>query len=776
MPCTSQITLAPVLAEFKLSNRGFLKKLLFGFRFFFVIVFYATLYALFLPIDREALFSTNTTVVYSQEGYALRTLLKKKDSSYQHSLSLEEIPEQLIAMIIQEEDKNFYWHSGVDAKGVLRAAWQNIRYNRIISGASTISMQLARVLFLPKRQNIWVKKFLQSYWAVRLENNFTKKELLRSYFNHVPLPQNCLGVSCFASSTLQKRVDLLSPIEMATTTALIKEHSPSLKNLRKRVYRIFLKHFHSSFWDEKEFNIIAQKVLYNKSKHRITSKQLAMAWRSPHFIAWMNEKNKNLSTHRNKVLAEKIRTTISSQLSETIENIIANEIVFVEKYNSMDVAVVVLEKGFQKKQPVWNLRAMIGSKQFDKEDGENNGALAVRQAGSTLKPFLYALSFDFLSLRPWQRIDDIATSFYHANFSHIVYKPKNYDLNYWGDISIAEALATSRNIPAVEILMRLGIKRFYQFLKTASISDLPKQAEFYGPGIALGNSGAHLLGLTRAYGILASQGKLLPVYYGQELESKEKATRSFYWGKAKAQPLLSKNSCLMISEILSNNRRRKKSFGNRSFLDFPYKVAVKTGTSKDYVDSWTIGYNDRYVVGVWLGNFSGEKMNRVSGAYGAGRIFHQVFRYLQEQQKAKLTLPIDKGWNATEFCFHSHNEKDCATTFYYVPASELAHVQKTFGKNQKQNQDIFLSPMQGEQFILDPHIPLSAQKIPVRLQLPQKNCDVFLDNNQKLSLQVSSTGFAKSIITPLQGRHTLSLYCENQFLKQTYYHVLNSLD
>lgn len=740
-----------------------LKKFIFATRFLLVVFFYAMLYALFLPIDKEILFYSQVHHVYSQEGFPLRTLLNDDRSSFQHSLELEQIPKRLVEIIVQEEDKNFYWHCGIDGKGVLRAAWQNIRSKRIVSGASTISMQLARILYSQEQKNIWLKKIIQSYWALRLENNFTKKDLLGSYLNNVPMPKNCAGISCFVSAVLQKRIDLLSPTEMAITTAVIKEHSPSFKKLKQRVQRIFLEHFHASLWDEEEFVFLSQKLLSSKKQNRITSKELAKTWRSPHFIVWLNEENKNLTKTPKSIAAEKIKTTISSQLSNVIEKIIINEISFIEKFNSSNVAVIVLEKENLR----WNLRAMIGSKNFAAQEGQNNGALSVRQAGSTLKPFLYALAFDRLGLRPWQRIDDIPNSFYQANFSHAIYKPKNYDLNYWGNISIAEALATSRNIPAVEILMRLGIKQFYNFLKFAEISDLSKPAQFYGPGMALGNSGAHLLGLARAYGIFAAHGKLLPLHYGT------KDAQELFWGNRDPQQLFSQQSCLMINEILSDNQKRKKSFGNRSFLDFPYKVATKTGTSKDYVDSWTIGYNDRYVVGVWLGNFSGEEMNRVSGAYGAGRIFHQVFRYLQSQKKTKLTLPKDKGWRGMDFC--TETKTNCSTNFYYVPLAEASAFEKEKKIHHKKSK--ILSPLTGEQFILDPHIPLSAQKIPVRLQLPQTDCKaaVLVHNDQEIPVQVTSAKFFKITLSPVQGKNQLALYCEDQLIDKNYFQVLNNI-
>lgn len=824
-----------------------------------VIVFFAILYALFFPIEKSKLYEKENKVIFSQEGYALRNVQATDTSARSTFVVLENISPKLIESIIYAEDKNFYLHSGLDVLAVVRALKQNLISGKIVSGASTLSMQLAKIIYadsLPK--NKWLKKIITIYLALRLENNFSKKEILASYVNRVPMPANCAGMACFCSTVLQKDIRFLSTMEISTAVALIKNHHPSFQLLQKRSKKIWENIFtvkekklvqvfekselpNNEFWNEQEFKQIFTK-LKNVQKG-IHKKELSSAWRTPHFVAWSSSQpwsssrkedffqNFSLRSSKNFSTDKNLHSTISSELSKEVEKIIQNELRFVEKYEAHNAAVLVLEKGEIKQKPVWVLRVMLGSQNFSDDQGENNGVVTVRQAGSTLKPFVYALAFDNLHLRPWHRVNDSPTSFYNPDFHSAIYKPKNYDLNFWGNISISEALSTSRNIPAVEILSRLGVDRFYKFLQKTQITNLRYKAEHYGPGMALGNSGAHLLGLTRAYGIMAAGGKLLPVFYAYEkkINPQDNKTKSVFhfWGssaKEENKTIFTKETALLINEMLSDKRFRKKSFGSRSFLDFPYKVAVKTGTSKDYTDSWTVGYNDRYVVGVWLGNFSGEKMNRISGAFGAGRIFHQTFRLLQKQNFAKLTLPSDLHWRKITVCQKDEGDylqegiqkvqkettKKCLQ--YSLPPKDKIDADlkkqmlqlpktnnfekpktKTFALannslrelsssaqtiyNEKENTKTvvqFISPLQGEQFLLDPHMPLSVQRIPVQIKLtPKKECVYRVgvgDHSFPLSV---SQGKGKISIVPQYGYHRLILFCNDKQIASVSYEVLN---
>lgn len=786
-------------------------------RFVAVLVFYAALYALFLPLGNTFLQSEQNQRLYSQEGYRLRTLLQNENSAWQTPVPLLEFPSALLQMLIAEEDAHFYWHSGIDITAIARAAYQNIRQRKIVSGASTISMQLARVLFNVSaeennlfKKNIWSEKLLQIYRALRLENNFTKQELLQAYVNLVPMPHNSRGLAFFSSQILQKDIRLLSGMEMSFVVSLIQEHRPQQKKFYQRVRRIFLRQYPLALWDDDEFFSLWQVLQKGGHSPLLSHEDLARPWRSPHFISWLQQQRLQQESQT--------RMFISSQWSADFNDIIKTELNFIKKYKTSHAAVVVLEKGKIRNQKVWFLRVMLGSQDFNAAEGENNGAYRMRQAGSTLKPLLYALAFEKSFLRPWHWIDDKQKSFYTQKFSMDVYHPKNYDLNYWGNIRVREALATSRNIPAVDVLTRLGVDDFFDFLQKAQVGEYTHTAEHYGPGLALGNGGATLLGLTRAYGILAAQGKLLPIAYAlakDESQKSQKQKNNFYrvhlWGESSqgAQSsenldtkILSRETALMVSDILADASLREKGFGKRSFLDFPYKVAVKTGTSKDYRDAWTVGYSDHYVVGVWVGNFSGEKMNRISGAFGAGRIFHQIFRYLQSQNYDSLTLPQDIGWPQIKMC-RIKNVVECEQTntheSFYVPPLEWQELTNTSGRRKaltdefinaqntqeqykdKTNQDyrnyreaVFYSPLAGEQFLLDPHIPLQVQKIPLRLQLPNLNdCryKIFLDGEEKFIITSIASLEYKNVLPLQKGIHSLELYCNNRAIKKVFYRV-----
>jgi membrane carboxypeptidase/penicillin-binding protein PbpC len=281
----------------------------------------------------------------------------------------------------------------------------------------------------------------------------------------------------------------------------------------------------------------------------------------------------------------------------------------------------------------------------------------------------------------------------------------------------------------------MGTQSFYAMLKSLEFNHLESGPDQYGPGVVLGSAGVTLLDLTRAYSIFTAKGELLPLRTASDPQTGD----PLYYGHRRR--IISKEAAYMITDILSDRTMRRKAFGKRSFLDFPFKVAAKTGTSKDYRDAWTIGYTDRYIVGVWAGNFSNESMNGVSGSYGAGRIFHQIMRHLHSTSqdglgRMKFSIITEKDssifeypadWKKTEICKDRGciaGKSGCNINTEYLPPEdespplcENMNHDSSGNSTERKKSSYFLSPANGERFLINPHIPGSAQHIPIQISV-----------------------------------------------------------
>lgn len=395
---------------------------------------------------------------------------------------------------------------------------------------------------------------------------------------------------------------------------------------------------------------------------------------------------------------------------------------------------------------VWLLRAMIGSSDFSRGDGQVNGALSVNDAGSVLKPFLYALAIEELDMRPGTLMEDTELVL-SDSIRRETYSPRNHDLRYSGVITLREALAGSRNIPAIRIIDRLGTERFYRLLKDAGFEHMQQPAREYGPSLALGTGGATLFEVTLLFGALAAEGQMLPVRISSYPEIE--------FGQNKT--LFRKDTALLIRHILSDVEARRGSFGPRSFLDFPFDVAAKTGTSKDFRDSWAVGYTNRYVVGVWTGNFRSEPTLGISGARGSGRILHQVLRMLHENSDTSFSYP--QRWRYANICKRTG----------YLAGPECPHWTEPFlpedvlpppcnGNHEIREKTGILHPLQDQIFVLDPHRPLASQEVLIEIRA-RADCSYSL-NDRTSSLP--ENGHLRQFLFPESGNYELQLRCPGQ--------------
>ncbi|HTF28756.1 MAG TPA: penicillin-binding protein 1C, partial [Flavitalea sp.] len=525
-----------------------------------------------------------STAIYDDKGELVHAYLTA-DEKWRMKTSLEEISPLLKKTILYKEDRFFYNHPGVNLLAICRAFTKNIFRGKRTSGASTITMQVARALE-PKRRT-YLNKFVEIFRAFQLEIKYSKSEIFQLYLNLVPYGGNIEGVKSAAILYFKKDPDHLS---LAEITALsIIPNKPSSLVIGKNNAQIVIERNKWLNWFRSE-KIFTSKEISDALNEPLTASRSQVPKLIPH-----------LSQKLRKTGQTDIHTNISLNTQSKIEKIVQDYSRSYNLQNIKNAAVIVIDNRTHK------IVSYLGSADFkDSSDGgQVNGAAAIRQPGSTLKPLVYAMSIDEGLLTPKSIINDVAVSY-------AGYAPENYDRQFNGQVAMDYALEHSLNIPAVKTLGLLGKEKLISRLATCGFEQIKKDQRKLGLSMILGGCGATLEELTGLYSVFANDGLFIrPSFSGT--------------GKTSASHrIISPASAFMINEILSKVNRPDFPLNWQSTEHMP-KIAWKTGTSYGKRDAWSIGYNKNYTVGVWLGNFSGTGVPSLSGANTATPLLFRIF-------------------------------------------------------------------------------------------------------------------------------------------------------
>jgi len=574
-------------------------------------VFIAVFLTTFLPLPRQDFSSQSvqSLCIVDCNGIVLREYLNDQQGRGEWK-SLASISPALKEATVAIEDKRFFSHFGIDPIAIVRSIIDNIAALRFKSGGSTLTQQVIRNVY--RRPRTFPSKIAEMWDAVRLERMFSKEEILEQYLNRSPYGNQLFGVGAASRWYFGKPVSDLSLAESAFLAAL--PNAPSTLNPRKN--------FEAAIARQRN---VLQRMM---SQRKITQEEYTRAlvqpiqiippeahFKAPHVASMIEAMNPGMELGT-------VKTTIDYPLQEQVQWLMRGHLKKLAKKNVHNAAVVVIENS------TGEIRALIGSANFfdSTSNGQINGVTARRQPGSAIKPFMYALALEH-GLTPATLLADIPTAIpdHHGD-----YVPENYDKHYHGPVRLRTALACSYNVPAVRTLQLIGKSALLEKLKDVGCTSLGEDAEFYGYGLTLGNAEISLLELTTAYMSFANNGEW-------------KSTKLLQ-GNAQAQSqhrVFDKTTAYLITDILKDASARRPAFGGN--FCFPFQCAVKTGTTKDYKDNWTVGYTTRYTVGVWVGNFNGNEMHRVSGVSGAGPIFTDVMTFLHSppygQPPADFDLP-----------------------------------------------------------------------------------------------------------------------------------------
>ncbi len=535
-----------------------------------VIVSFLLLNALF-PLRVQITYSP---IITASDGSVINAFLSA-DDKWRMQLQTEEINPVLKKAVLLKEDRYFYYHPGVNPIALGRAFINNTLTGKTTSGASTITMQVARLLY-PKERTL-KNKLIELFRALQLEGQYSKDDILTLYLNLVPFGGNIEGVKAASILYFQQSPRALSVAQAVTLTVI--PNKPSSLRLGVQNERIiaFRNKWLRYFAEQKAFSNkeIADALVEPLMAVRSEAPQVA-----PHFA------HRLLRQYASQAI---IPTNLNRAIQEKVTQLAYNYLQQLRPKNIRNASVLVINN--QTKA----VEAYLGSADFSDQEygGQVDGIRAIRSPGSTLKPFLYAVAFDKGLITPRSVISDVPVDY-------AGYRPENYFGNYNGNITIEYALATSLNIPAVKILDQLGVPTFVNKLKQAEFAQVKKEGNQLGLSVILGGCGVKLEELTALYAAFASQGRYTPLRWRQQDKI------------AYEKQLVSPAASYVVNQILTQLQRPDlpHNFQNSGHLP---RIAWKTGTSYGRKDAWSIGYNKKYTVGVWVGNFSGEGVPELNG-------------------------------------------------------------------------------------------------------------------------------------------------------------------
>jgi penicillin-binding protein 1C len=518
---------------------------------------------------------------------------------------LDEVPPSVANATIAAEDRRFYRHLGIDPIAIARAVAHDIRHLRAAEGGSTITQQVAKML-LGSPPRTLVSKVREGVVALRLEHRYTKKEILALYVNLAPYGEQTIGIARASRRYFGCAPEELTIAQSAWLASLPQRPSTPRRALARQ--RRVLQQMHALH--------LVDDALYREARaERLSLDRGLQPALAPHFVERVRE-------HLGANAPRRIETTLDANLQASVRGIIAAERANLLRHGAHSVAVAVLDN----QTGEWLAWEGSGDYFGTNFGGAIDGVTTLRQPGSTLKPFTYALAFE-QGLTPATVLADVPSHFPTAE-EGVAYTPRNYDGGYRGPLRARLALAGSENVPAVALLSKLGAPALLRLLRGAGFHDLTRTADYYGLGLTLGDAEVTLEQLVTAYATFARGGMSVEPRMLRQPTTEHR------------QRVLSDRTAFWITDILSDARAREFIFGRGGNLEFPFPVAVKTGTSQAYHDNWTVGYTHAVTVGVWVGNFDRSALRNSSGVTGAGPIFHSVMLAAMRRSGINNDTPI----------------------------------------------------------------------------------------------------------------------------------------
>ncbi|MDR2617799.1 MAG: penicillin-binding protein 1C [Treponema sp.] len=695
--------------------------------------------------------------VYDRNGTVLR-VLPAADGVKREWASLEEIPEGAVRVFIRAEDRRFYFHPGVDPLSVIGSALRNIRAGRIVSGASTITMQLARLV---RPNGPGLKGKIREAWdSLRLEAKLSKREILELWLNAIPFGSNIEGLPCMARSRFGRSVNALDDSRACLLAVVPRRpglYDPALNPEAAVSAALALSDRCGLALDEASLKEAAAEASGSRDL------QGKNPFRAPHFterIAAMTAGGPEPSS---------VRTTLDSGLQAYAEELLGSELALLADNRVTNGAILAVEN------ETGAVRIYVGSASWfdDAASGKIDGIRSRAQPGSCLKPFLYALALDS-GFSPASVLPDLPTVF----GSREAYVPSNFNRRFNGPVRFRVSLASSLNVPAVYLLERLGVEAFENRLVDLGFDSIAETRGSHGTGLALGNAEVSLEELVRAFAVFPRQGVPVDLKWVEDGKPPEEK-----------KPLMSAYAAWMIADILSDKSSRFIGFGPAPVLATPFGSMFKTGTANQFQHIWALGATRRFTVGVWMGNFSGETVVGRTGSSIPARIASRLLAAMEQSVPAaakegprenpggpvpalaeETLICALSGMAAGPYCAGTVREQlernriPGVCTWHtregvFYPQEYQSWLAERFrsGRIRQTGSGSIRLPLPGSVFYADPGLPQDAQALRLETAGFGPGALVYMDNALQGSLNhagVFALGLEK-------GKHTVTVEDEN---------------
>jgi penicillin-binding protein 1C len=641
---------------------------------------------------------------------------------------LEAASPALIAAIVDGEDRRFWEHAGVDWAALLGAVRDNgVGQHR--RGASTITMQVVALIDPNARagttSGAWHRKLAQIRMARALDAHWSKREILEAYLNLLGFRGELQGVRAASQVLAGKAPSGLTLSESLVLAALLPAPGASTARVAARACaRATARHVAldcasirataSDMLDAEETSI--STVVTSSKEHAVenaldapsTARRSGAVQLAPHLARTLLNKP-----------GERVRTTLDAQIQRLALNTLRQHLTGLASRNVRDGAVLVVDND------TGDVLAYVGSAGPQSRAREVDGVRARRQAGSTLKPFLYEMALERHYLTAASLLNDAPITLDTASG---IYLPQDYDRDFKGLVSVRTALGSSLNVPAVRALMLVGVEAFRDRLYSLGYTGITEPGQFYGYSLALGSAEVSLWEQVRAYRALARGGHWAAIQTQSPAMANDKS-------------LLAPDAAFIVADMISDRAARVVTFGLDNYLNTPFWSAVKTGTSKDMRDNWCVGFSRRFTVGVWVGNFEGDSMHDVTGVTGAGPVWHAVMVGLHARVPSEPPA-TPQNVTATRTRFSPAVEPE-RTELFLKSAMKSVQVAGEIAR--------ISSPANGMVIAIDPDIPPRLQRVPLAAR--------GADDRMVLRLNGQLVGPASDNLmwTPERGTYVLAL-------------------
>ena len=589
------------------------------------------------------------------------------------TLPMWQVPPLIRSAFRVSEDKHFWQHGGADWSARLAALWGNLRAGHVVRGASTIGEQTARII-APRPRSYW-SHWMAGFDAARLLHRFGHAAVFEFYLNQVPYGAQRRGVVAASHYYFGREPAALDPAEQVALAVLVR--SPSRYDPRRhpRALRRAIDQLAGRMQVQ---GAIGQADLVAIQHAPITPGQTPLSVQAGAFVVYARQRARALGLQ-----APVVRSTLDPQLQTYVQRVLGRQLTALTARGASNAAALVVDNQTGAVL-AWAVAPAGNGLGFDP-------VIVPRQPGSTLKPFVYGLAMERLG---WQADHVIQDTPLAESVNEGVHRYRNYSGRHYGRVSLRYALANSLNIPAVRTAQAVGVPPIVDLLQRLGFSGLDKSADHYGPAIVLGDGAVPLFNLVQGYASLARHGQFLPLHV---LDNEP---------PAKPIAVLSPEVTSVLASILSDPNARSAEFGANSVLDLPYPTAVKTGTSSDYRDTWTVGFDDHYTVGIWMGRLQGGSTDRLTGSSGPAPVLRQIFAHLRS------VAPYAGLWQSPQL--HEVSACEWIGPPPCVQRMEWRLPWQATAAGARQRLAI-AQPVEGEMLAIDPRVPRPRQRLQLRL-------------------------------------------------------------